>query len=55
MYKILVVVKSTGGWSSTTSIALTSQLIEFKLRAEAEKSLNKLRGKEGYEITKLYD
>lgn len=55
MYKILVVVKSTSGYSATTSVALTSQVIEFKLRFEAEKALEFLWGKEGYEITKLYD
>lgn len=55
MFKILVVIKKTSGYSATLSVALTSQVIDFPIIELADHAYKKLSGKEGYEVTKLYD
>lgn len=55
MFKILVVIKKTAGYSATGSVALTSQVIDFPIVELADYAYKKLSGKEGYEVTKLYN
>lgn len=55
MFKILVVIKKTSGYSPSISVALTSQVIEFELREWAESACKALQSRDGHEITKLYN
>lgn len=54
MFKILVVIKKTEGYSATKSVGVTSQVIEFELKDWADEACKKLQAKEGYDVTKLY-
>ncbi|AFU63788.1 hypothetical protein [Salmonella phage SSE121] len=54
MFKLLVVIKKCEGYSATRSIALTSQVIDFVEREDADSAFKILCAKDGYEVTKLY-
>lgn len=54
MYKILVVITKRLIYGSDTAIAITSQVIEFDTRYDAEVAYASLAHNDGFEVYKLY-
>lgn len=54
MYKILVVITMRNGYGAGATIAITSQVIEFDTRYDAEVAYASLAHNDGFEVYKLY-
>lgn len=54
MYKILVVITKKDGYTMPEHFAITSQVIDFDTREEADIAYSAIAYQEGYEVNKLY-
>ena len=54
MYKILVVVTKKDGYAMVEHFAITSQVIDFNSKEEANIAYSSIAYQEGYEVNKLY-
>lgn len=54
MYKILVVITKKDGYAMSDHFVITSQVIEFETKEEANIAYDAIAYQEGYEVNKLY-